>query len=428
MAWVGGQRLVLLSLFALILLAATPFACAGPCPTTANPMYNNLYLWVGLAAMLSALVIALAYMVSRALELQMLEAWVKIEMNELVMSVIIAVFCVALIATVDSASGFLAGGSGATSCPDIIWNAQNFICGSWYSDGRSLYLALGEAYFNAAKIASYSYTTGLSVSVVSYSSSSSPASGLYGLVSAIGQAMDAVANFMLLGAAEFSFLSFFRSAAIVMLPLGIFLRSFSFTRKLGGVLLAAVIASAVIYPAGILLANEVYKTFSPDLNLDISHITVTAAENPPTADITCSTTMQLFVQSPLGSLGIGGETGWWITIGVPLCAITAVFGAFDTCMNVVKKVVFTIFFILNATFPIIMWPVLGGYANTMGASDLISGYYTPLAAYALPAIAKFAVLSLVVFLIPLIIAMVMLRNLAVTFGGEPQLYGLSKLV
>jgi hypothetical protein len=59
---------------------------------------------------------------------------------------------------------------------------------------------------------------------------------------------------------------------------------------------------------------------------------------------------------------------------------------------------------------------------------MISGFYEPLRAYALPAVAKFSVLSLVVFFIPLIIAMVMLRNLAIVFGGEPQLYGISKLV
>jgi len=38
------------------------------------------------------------------------------------------------------------------------------------------------------------------------------------------------------------------------------------------------------------------------------------------------------------------------------------------------------------------------------------------------------VLSIVVFLIPIIMTITLVRNLAITFGGEPQLYGLSKLV
>ena len=37
-------------------------------------------------------------------------------------------------------------------------------------------------------------------------------------------------------------------------------------------------------------------------------------------------------------------------------------------------------------------------------------------------------LSIITFLIPIIITIVMLRNLAITFGAEPQLYGLAKLV
>jgi hypothetical protein len=38
------------------------------------------------------------------------------------------------------------------------------------------------------------------------------------------------------------------------------------------------------------------------------------------------------------------------------------------------------------------------------------------------------VLSLVFSLIPVIIAMSLLRNLAITFGGEPQLYGISRMI
>jgi hypothetical protein len=92
--------------------------------------------------------------------------------------------------------------------------------------------------------------------------------------------------------------------------------------------------------------------------------------------------------------------------------------------------VFTSFYILKSTFPIaIYFHDLLPFAQQIGSPEkILKGYYAPLLNFALPATAKYVVLSLMVFLIPLIIAMVLLRNLAIAFGGEPQLYGISKLV
>jgi hypothetical protein len=72
--------------------------------------------------------------------------------------------------------------------------------------------------------------------------------------------------------------------------------------------------------------------------------------------------------------------------------------------------------------------VLTPFAKDLIAADLSEKFYYPLFTYALPAVTKYAVLSLIVFLIPIIITITMVRNLAIAFGGEPQLYGLSRLV
>jgi len=369
----------------------------------------------------AAAFIGLAYMASRLFELQVLEAWVRVELQELATSVVIAVFCITLIASVNTSAQFLAG---ENSGVDMVGAAQTFLRDSVYHDGRELYTRLGDAYFNTARVASYAHTFGMSVAIASFSVSEAPASGLSTLVTQIGQAMDSTANFMMLSAAQISFLKFFSTASTVMLPVGIFLRAFSFTRKIGGLVLAAVIASAVIYPASFMVSREIYDKYSAKMMDKVGKINLPPAGNPPAASIICNPYMQAFVASPLPV--VGGELGWSIIICVPLCAATAIVGAFAACYYGCANVIQIVYYILNATFPILMYVgVLAPFAN--GISSPMQ-YYAPLRDFALPATAEYSVLSLVVFLIPLIITMTLLRNLAMAFGGEPHLYGISKLI
>jgi hypothetical protein len=381
-------------------------------------------MWTALAVIMAAAFLGLAYMAGKLFEIAVLDAWVRIELAELVKSMIIAVFCISLIATVDVAAQFLVG----DDAPGVIPAAQQFMQ-TLYSDGDKLYTNLAVAYFNIAKVASYSYTAGTSLGgLASISYSNSPASGLSPLVSELGQSLDSVANYMLLAAAQAAFLQFFGTASLVMLPIGIFLRSFSFTRKVGGTLLAATIAAAVIYPASVLLSGEVYKTFSPDFMDTVENVKVKDAQNPPMTSVVCNPAAQYIVQSPLPFLG--GEIGWWVVACTPFCAVSAILGgAFFACMFNCYNIIGYIFTLLRAIFPIIIFiSVFITMDTSTSAPKLINDYYVPLRDYAMPAVAKFSVVSLVTFLIPLIITMSLLRNLSTAFGGEPHLYGLSKLV
>ena len=410
--------------------------CAEPAVGGDSGIWANIYLWAGLAVIMSASFLGLAYMASQLFRVQVLEAWVRIELGELVKSMVIAIFCITLIASVNGAAAFLSGEPDMVGSVTVISAAQQFMA-TLYGDAHMLYSKLAIVYFNVAKVASYSYTAGTSLggyATISYSSS--PASGLSPLVSEVGQALDAVANYMLLAAAQAAFLKFFGAAALVMLPVGIFLRSFSFTRKLGATLLAATIASAVIYPTSVLLSQQVYGTFSNEMKgLDASgggtpfeNVRVKDTENPPASSVVCNTFMQYFVQSPIPFLG--GEIGWWVVVGTPICiALAIISGDFIGCMTWMYQLISFIFMLVKAIFPILLFAaVFVTMENGTKPDKLLEDYYTPLHDYVLPAVAKFTVLSLVTFIIPLIITLSLLRGLATTFGGEAQLYGLSKLV
>jgi hypothetical protein len=48
-----------------------------------RPWFEGIYLWVGLAVMISAGFIGLAYMAAQLFRISMMDAWVKIEIQEL---------------------------------------------------------------------------------------------------------------------------------------------------------------------------------------------------------------------------------------------------------------------------------------------------------------------------------------------------------
>lgn len=383
--------------------------------------YDDVYIWTMIAVICSSAIIGLAYMLSKLFQLPVLEGWVKIELQELFASMAIAVFCVALIASANNAVQFLTGNPSS----DIITAVrQNFLQNELYADGQRIYKNLVGAYFEITKVSSYSYSAGLSVGFVSVGMSSSPASGLSPLRTEIGQAIDGVANFMMLAASQSAFLLFFGNAAAIMLPVGIFLRSFSITRKVGGVVLAAVIASSVIYPASILLSKEIYDSFRPGMLSKANGIVVNPAPDPPSAEFVCSPYMKAFVQSPLPF--IGGEMGWFLSF----CYTIGWFVPFF-CSPAFYDLIRIIYTIVVSFFPYVMYIyLLAGVASfeAGGWGSIAAGYLNPIRDYALPAVAQYSVLSLVAFLIPVIIAVSLLKNLTILFGGEPQFYGLSRLV
>ena len=428
-------------------LPGNQYTCQAPVPSgSGTNWYDNIYAWVALAVAASASFIGLSYMVGKLLEMQVLEAWAKIEVQELAATVIIAVFCVSMIASVDAAASFLVGKAPGSTNIGVI--ASNTIDAPYF-DGQALYKALSKAYYGVARWASYSYTVGINAYVMSTSYSSSPGSGLYALASDIGGSMDSVANFMLFLAAQKSFVIFFVNAATVMLPVGIFLRAFSITRKVGSTILAATIAAAVVFPASYLISGELYGTFRPDLRTKTNSIQGPAEENqnPPMTGLVCSPWMSAFIASPLalatnfiggktnalggagglvtqvGSALLGGELGWSITICFPICAATTV--GWGACVQSCFRVVEVVFVLTKGSFNMAMAPFLSSYGADFSK---ISGLYDNLRAFALPAVSQYAVLNLVFALIPIIMAISMIRGFAALFGGEAHLYGLSKLV
>lgn len=401
---------------------------------SASGWQAEVYYWTGLSVLIAASFIGITYMVGSFFELRLLEAWTKVELQELFAGVLIAVFCVGMIASADAAASFLSGkqmGAGQYAL-DAIAKIRE--------DGRALYLKLATAYFNVARYASYTYTAGLNLHLVSTSFTQTPGAGFAPLIAELGFAMDGIANYLLFLSAQKSFVIFFVNTAAIFLPVGIFLRCFSLTRKIGGTILGASIAASVIYPASFAISHEIYATFSPQIVQYIEGVNVLPdIRNPPLTNFVCDPVMQSFIQSPLGvvvsaisssvggSIGslvggfggviLSGENGWALLI-CPVLQVTTGY-PLTQCWADVRNV----FAIAKAGFSMMMYPFLSLYSYVD-----IDAAIANVTEYALPATSIYGVLALVFSLLPIIIGVVAARNFIIYFGGEPQLYGLSKLV
>lgn len=377
----------------------------------ASNWYDSVYVWLGIAIIMASAVLGLAYMLGSLLEVQILSAWVKVELKELVNTAVFAVFCIGLIASVDLASSWLTGtNNGAIDA------AKNFLKNELYEDGRALYHKAVETYFNVAKLSGYSYTASSSLYILSIGFSIAPYSGISPLVAQLGQATDTAVSFMLLVASQWSFVTFFESASLILLPVGIFLRAFGVTRKLGALLMGSTIAVGVIYPASILVSKEIYQNFKDDLKNTISQINVPPPPKYPLNSIVCNQIVSHVIESPLAPV-LGGEEGWSFLACL----------AFPLLCAALHTIITIAFILARAGFSIAISLYLMS-SGKWGYDTIQSNYVNNIHDYLLPAVAKFSVLSIVTFLIPIIITIVMVRQLVLLFGGEPQLYGLSKII
>lgn len=399
-----------------------------------NPQWGidvTLYAFLVMAVVLSAAFIGMAYMVSQLFNAPALGAWVKIEVQELAMSAMIVVFLVAMVATVNSAVRFATGSNDAYSAAIGYLDEVRDL-------GLVLHQKLVEVGFWVNMAVGFSYSTAVSVTPIKVGGnwSSAPASGMGGLAGAVGNAVDSVALMALLVGAQKVFLVFFMSIVAIVMPLGVVLRTFPLTRRIGALLLGAGVGIAVVYPTALVLSKEIYENYAAQIEgrIDNAAKGVPHLGAPPASDVMCNPKVQ-FVASGFGL----GEIGWWLAICSVSCPISAAiqcagtgpgYGAcfaakFAYCFNYsCREATDKWYSIGTSAFAVGMGEISREYISDADAAE----YFNAINEHALPAATEYIVLMLVLFLLPLIFTIVLVRNFISLFGGESQLYGLFKLV
>ncbi len=220
-------------------------------PATFNAVWGSWQALCFLALLASFFLLSLLYMLSNVLRISGLQAWVKVEIGQLIVSALIVILLAAIVG--------------------LLCSFDPGVLKSDYSGGKSMF---GEAtdYLNWLRyentVALYTvYGYNVVVSMVMnpvYNSrpggvgvTTQPFSGLAPVSSMLVTFMSGLTLSLLLTMMQIYMLQYIQIAMLGwFLPLGVFFRCFEPTRQFGGAIIGLAIGLVLLYPA-LLVMNEI---------------------------------------------------------------------------------------------------------------------------------------------------------------------------
>lgn len=390
-------------------------------------------LWVIFPAILLLVVMILVAMtmLSTALSMPQLEAWAKVEIRELISSVIIIIFVMAAVGGTDLAaarllSSFSTGAEGVGGCEKDSTLSAYAVCLV-----NNMIAPLDGAYQDAIKvshyislISGYSFTYPVSMYVFSFSYMEAPYSAYGSLLSALYQAAGALVNAILTYNTIILFLGFFAFASLQLLPLAFALRVIPFTRSVGTTLIALCIAGYVIFPFSVVLVSEMHdvvvdKTGLLDnIRLSDSVFSKMKLHIPGNFDDVCKGWIKDFASLP-------GEA-WGVAICTPLCLaqLFAYAECWLTCWNYVAGV----FYPTAVNYGQTIYGFMFLMSNlTMQSAGGIGAIYQSLYPY-YSAINNAVMLSYAEVIVISTLTYVGAKSVSSALGGEYYLPGMQRLI
>jgi len=365
----------------------------------------------------SFMLVSLGYMLSRGFHLPKLEAWAKTEYREVLFSGIIIVGLVFGLALIDSLNAQFAPApidplpaacSGFQNAGSLFQSACVYLDSS--TDGMlDLYYTLLIADRFISKLASFYYNVAVPLWLATATVSQSPRGGVSIMSMMMAVGLDTISTSVFLQLAQKVMLQFFYDTSFRwLLPLGIVLRTFGLSRKLGGTLIAIAIGTYVVFPLAVVFASQVYSSIA------INPIITLPAEPPDLQDtLICNPFVNNFMRL--------GSVAWWFIWFSPPCS-AATYGWW-ACMLAHFPQAQALYNAANSIFLLANAPVLLEYASIS-----LDKLYDPIEQQALPAIATNAMLTAVLAVFSTILTISSVRSLSIALGGDSQFYGIYKMI
>jgi len=414
-------------LFAFVLLSLA-FAATPP-PQVSLPSLDPAENpgFIGAIVLLSIGFVAIAYAVSTSIQNPSAIAWSKDMLRETIVGVIIIVIVYGAVVTANSLISGITGHDNAVELGDASLAGV-------LSDLKIVYGKIGEAYFSVAaqQGTSISVTFGLPPMkfffmqpAIYYARDMMPYYGMMSVLQSLNQAGFQISAQIL----SFNMVKVFLQyiAAVVpqfLLPIGMVLRVFPFTKKAGDTVLALSLGALFMFPASLIVVNEIY------LLSDMPHVQAAKSEN--FADNMDET---LF-----------GDTGDLLVRGV--CESTAakiIFGFGELFWGLVYAIIMLLlqnydFFGNFNTFVSNIWPwiiyalqtfyaaMLTGIAESMSSEQAYDKTILPIASILLPAVSEITMFSAISLVVIAMITYTGTKAISTALGGEYSFYGLSRLM
>lgn len=413
------------------------------------------------------MLVGIAYMLAKGFMLPKLEAWARLEFRELAYSIAlvagIAFFLGIMNAIIPIASLPCAGAAAGTVYDRALWEAAECHLLGTIAPMEQAYRNLLAIDHKVSLASSFTFNIAVSVYLAAIGMMASPKAGISAISASIAAGLEALSTSIAVQSAQIALLRFFYANSFRwLLPLGILLRVFPFSRKLGATLIAIAVGTFLVYPVSILFAHAIYDstpidartfnipTFPPEPSaggLGLQQV-ATMALGCPAIFASALTSEPKLCDPGMAAFTSMGSDGWWQICWTVPCSIPCPqphggvkFGGgvpigrcsyadFTSCMTAMRKPTKIAYNIINAAYFAKMATVIAPYIR----GDLWEQYYNPLVAGtpsnppALEVISQHAMIVAVLAVFSIILTLVSIRTISQAVGGEVQLYGIFKLV
>jgi hypothetical protein len=376
-----------------------------------------------IALLTSAFIVTLYYLLGKFLSSPQIDAFAKEELSQWVISVFIAVAWFAVYAITSGLVSIAACGGESCTLTTVAFYALDALKYQVFS-AYAGFLSM-EIFIGVLSSIGFSLPLGTPVLAVKWLSFH-PYGGMSMLSNSVVGIIESIGMLLGLVVAREQLLEFlFDIVPTFLLPIGLFLRSFPFTRVTGSSLIAISFAGFFIFPASIIFSHylmygpQAHPTYIPmaptplglcetpsDTDPDINEAEVQAAlayMNDSNVDIRNT------LSDDLGN-SLGYESKWYHTSGFIGTASGLIGGVLSDVWDVVEGK------FSSYSFLDIIKPTTFAYFFYFLTLERLQGF------------AQIAVMTAVTFVIEIIITITGYRAIAAALGGELEILGLTKLV
>ncbi|MBU0586338.1 hypothetical protein KJ780_02405, partial [Candidatus Micrarchaeota archaeon] len=312
---------------------------------------------VGIAGMLTVLLIALLYMVSQYIQSPQLEGWARAEIRELIIAgITISIILSATVFSTGAITQVLTGKDPVNLISDVD-GAFTVFKTALMNDYQDLVkianrLGLIIAYTYSASIGSPVYIA------IFFGNTTTPYMGGSALMQQLSVLAGSIANGIMIYSAMTLFMKFFYYlSSDFILPIGLALRFIPFTRKIGGTMIGLALAGLFVYPIAMALVAELHTNIALTTPL---HSQMTSADFAK-LELNLPSYLTMFCTNDFIRMFVNiNEFGWWFILCTPICLAYAAIAA-SSCATGYAACFATFFWACWQPFYGSCWQIVAGY-------------------------------------------------------------------